>query len=247
MRFMLVALLMAASSPAWADAYTEVEGDAGVSSLSNSSPDWRSQELDWRRHDADASSYGFALGHVDRFDLSDRYVTADGYLPVSSTWSVQGEASVSPEHNVLPQDSLFAGVVCALPEAWDLQAGFRYSRYTTSDADVASLGVEKYFGNWRAAYTLYDGSSGGASGASDVLRLDWYYGDRSHVGLGLVHGSEVDRVSPVKLVVTPVSGAFVTGAQEVGAHWAFTYTVGVTSLGDFYTQRGVLVGLAYRF
>lgn len=244
---LIVLLLLACSSAAWADAYTEVETDAGVTSLSNGSPDWHSQELDWRQRDADASSYGFALGHVDRFDLSDRYVTADGYLPLSSAWAIQGEASVSPEHNVLPQDALFAGLVYVLPSAWNLNAGFHYSHYSGSDADVASLGVEHYFGDWRAAYTLYEGSSGGASGASNVLRLDWYYGDRSHVGLGLVRGNEVDRVSPVKLVVTPVSGAFLTGAQELGVHWAFTYTLGVTSLEDFYTQRGLLVGLAYRF
>lgn len=247
MRAAAVLLLLLASDTAWGDGYTEVEADAGVNSLSNGSPAWHDQEFDWRQRETDASSYGFALGHAERFDLSDRYLTADGHLPFSSSWSLDGEASFSPEHNVLPQDSLFAALNYSLPSAWNLQAGFRYSRYTGSDADVASFGVEHYFGGWRAAYNLYEGSSGGASGASNVLRLDWYYGDRSHVGLGLVHGNEVERTSPVTLVITQVSGAFLTGAQEFGTHWACTYTLGVTSLQDFYTQRGFLVGLAYRF
>jgi YaiO family outer membrane protein len=245
-RYVLL-ILMILSTAAWSDAYTEIGANAGVDALTGSSPDWRSQEVTLNHRDDSSESWYGALGHTQRFDLDDDYLTAGAFLPVGKPWSISGELSLSPEHNVLPRYSIAAGAEYDLPSAWDLQVGLRHASYSTDSANIASFTAEHYFGNWRAAYTLFEGDSGGASGAAHMLRTDWYYGDRSRVGLGLVTGRDVERIDPANLVVTSIHGAFLTGEHAFDSHWALSYTVGVTSLQDFYTRRSIQLGLVYRF
>lgn len=248
MKHLAIALLLLSLSPtAFGDAYTEIGANAGEDGLTGTSPAWHSEEIDWLRHEADSTTWHAALGRVERFDLSDDYATAGGFLPLSATWKVDGELSVSPDHQVLPRYQATAGVEYDFPSAWNLQASFRHSSYSDATGNIVSAGVEHYFGDWRASYTLIDGTTSGASGAAHVVNGDWYYGDRSYVGGGFVTGQEVDRVSPTTLVKTDVRGFFVSGKHAFSPAWSVTYAYGVTALQDFYTRRGVSIGLNYRF
>lgn len=241
-------LLLALAVPAFAaGGYSQVGASAGVEGLTGNASAWRQQEVDWRRVAADSTTWYAEAGHAERFGLNDAYLTGGLHLPVSKRWALNGELKYSPQYNVLPHYSLFAGVDYTLAKSWFLHAGLRHSAYQDSQANVATLGLETYVGAWRFAYTLFEGTSGGASGASNLVQADWYYGDISHVGLGLVHGREVERIDPTRLEVTAVNGAFLLGAHALSAHWVLTYTLGITSLENFYTRRAVSVGLAYRY
>lgn len=246
----LAALLLAAIAvPACAagTAFTEIGATAGVDSTTGNSAAWRHQKVIWQRRETDSASYYAGAGHDERFDLNDTYVTGGFHLPASRKWSFNGALNLSPQHNFLPRDSLFAAVDYTIRRGWILHAGLRHSRYQDSQSNVATLGAIAYVGAWRFAYTLFEGTSSGASGASHLVQADWYYGDISFVGLGLVKGREVERIDPRRLVVTPVTGVSLRGKQAISGHWAVTYTLGVTSLQDFYTRRGISIGVAYRY
>lgn len=228
-------------------AYTEFGTSAGAENLTGDAAAWHYQEVNWTHRDSNAMTYYAALGRAQRFELNDTYLRGGLHLPVSQRWAFNAEVTASPENHFLPRDAVFAGIDYTVYRGLLLHAGFRQSRYQDSQANVATLGLESYIGAWRFAYTLFEGTSGGASGAANLVQADYYYGDRSHVGLALVHGREVERINPTRLVVTPVNGLSLAGAQALSTHWAVTYTLGVTSLQDFYTRRGVSIGVVYRF
>lgn len=243
-----VLLLILCSLPALAKhAYTEIDARAETVGITGNSPAWHHQEVGWAYHAADGAAYYTALGHDERFKLQDNSLEGGLHSPISKRWAFDAMLAVSPEHHFLPQDSLFAGLDYAVSRSWILHAGIRHSHYQDSQANIASLGAAAYIGTWRLAYTLYDGASGGASGASHVLEADWYYGNLSFVGLVLVRGRQVDRIDSTHIVITPVDGFTLKGKQAVSSNWALTYTLGLTSLKAFYTRRGVSVGIAYRF
>ncbi len=247
-RSFIALVMIACSLPTLAgQAYTEIGALAGAENITGNSAAWRHQEVNWEHREADATTYYTAVRHDERFELNDSSVKGGLHWPASKHWAFNGELTLSPEHHFLPKDSLFAGLDFTVTRGWILHAGIRHSRYQDSQANVATLGAEAYLGAWRIAYTLFEGTIGGASGASNLVQADWYYGNRSFVGLGLVHGREVELIGPTRLVVTPVNGASLNGEHALSNHWAITYTLGTTSLQDFYTRRGISVGVAYRY
>lgn len=241
-------LLILCSLPALAQkAYTEIAARAGAENITGNGAAWRYQEVNWKYRATDGAAYYATAGHDERFELQDSSLRGGLHIPASKRWAFDAELAISPEHHFLPKDSLFAGFDYTVARGWILHAGIRHSRYDNSQANVATAGLETYIGPWRLAYTLFEGTSGGASGASNLVQADWYYGNHSFVGLGLVHGREVERIDPTRLVVTPINGISLNGEHALSARWAITYTLGITSLQDFYTRRGVSIGVAYRY
>lgn len=247
-RAIVVILLIGGSTVAMAGShYTEIEASAGVKGLTGNSPAWRHQEIDWQHHESNGITYYAAFGHAERFALNDTYARGGLHLPVSPKWAFNAELDVSPEYHFLPRSSVYAAFDYTVRRGWILHAGFRHSSYQDSQANIATGGVETYIGAWRFAYTIFEGTSGGASGASHLLEADWYYGNRSHIGIALVRGRQAERIDPSRLEVTPVTAISLTGSQSLSLHWAVTYTVGVNSLQNIYTRRGVSVGVVYRY
>lgn len=244
-----VALLLAAlSAPSLAGpAYSEIGATAGAEAITNNTAAWRHQDLTWQRRNGDDSAYYVTAAHDERFDLNDSQIGGGLHMPVSRRWAFDARIDFSPQHNFLPRDSLLGGVDFTVRRGLIIHASMRHSRYRESQANVAALGVEAYVSAWRLAYTLYEGTSAGASGASHLVEADWYYGNVSFVGLALVHGREVERISATHLVVAPINGFTLKGKHALSAHWAITYTLGLSSLQGFYTRRGVSVGVVYRY
>src|SRR6185369_17900552 len=107
------------------------------------------------------------------------------------------EGSLSEQHQVLPKTSGFVQIAKLLPDGWGANFGMRRSEYTTSGVNTLVAGAERYWGDWRAAYTLYSGRpDGGPSAETHRLQLTRFYGDRSSVGLSYSFGREIENVGP---------------------------------------------------
>ena len=221
----------------------------GRESLTNNFSDWTnayllgSRKLGYRK-----TVYG-GLRETERFDLKDSEAHAGLYFPLGDTWSGIVEGSYSPTHEVLPQGSIYGFLQKHFAGGWGLGLGLRHSEYTTTAANVASLLAERYWGNFRGAYTLYSGRPEGASSAaSHRLQLSYYYSDRSAVGMSYTNGREVENIGPPRGVIsTDVQSWSVSGQHWFTPSWALTYDLIQHEQGSLYRRQGLQFGLRRSF
>ena len=97
-------------------------------------------------------------------------------------------------------------------------------------------------------YTLYEGAPDGSSLAPSH-RWQWahYYGDRDWVGISVVRGRETEYIGGTTFLNASVSGASLSGRHSINSAWALIWDAGYQSQGDFYTRRGVHLGLRHAF
>ena len=256
MRYFLLcsaALLVPAVVQAAESGYVsnEIELGYGHDSLDHGYDNWSSIYLDAEhRFEKRRAVYG-EWRSTRRFGLSDHEVSAGYYHPFDATWTGHVEASTSPDHHVLPQDSIHGQLQKSFDGGWDVQAGLRRSRYTGVTADLKELGGERYWGDFRAAYTLYLSKlpdSGNAS--SHNLQLSYYYTGtgRDYLTLSVAHGRQVENVGAASSVlISDVTSTSLYGRHWLTPVWGLSYEATVEHQGSLYTRKGVRLGLRRAF
>ena len=229
--------------------HTEIEVGYGHETLTNSGLDWRVTHLDLSRQIADRHTIYGGLRDVRRFGLADTDATIGFYYPLDATWTSVLEASVSPYHHVLPKYALFGQLQKALGGGWGANVGLRHSEYERSVVDIFSATAERYWGNWRGAYTLYVGKPQGASSASaHRFQLTHFYGERNSIAIGYTTGREVENVGPpVGVRSTAVNGWALVGRHWLSSAWALTYDLVSHEQGTLYRRQGLRVGVRHSF
>ena len=137
----------------------------------------------------------------------------------------------------------------SLPGGWGIALGLRRSEYNTSSVNITSLLAERYWDNFRGAYTLYSGRPDGASSAaSHRFQLSYYYGDRNSIGLSYTTGREVENTGPPAGVITSdVRDWTLMGRHWFVPGWAFSYELLTHEQGSLYRRHGLRLGLRHRF
>lgn len=226
--------------------------EAGVSreTLSGGRSDWQSLYLEASHSFGERRTLYGQLRETERFGLRDTEAMAGLYWPLARSWTTLFEASVSDTHRVLPRSSVYGELHLALPQGWGVKAGLRHSEFTNAGVDVRVLGAERYFGAWRAAYTLYSGRPGGAVDWEEAhqLRLDRYYGERSSIGVAFTAGREAENVGPpLGIVVSEVESLALIGRHWLDNSWAVSYELLSHEQGALYRRRGLRIGARYGF
>ncbi len=241
-----LALLALVARPAWA---LEVEGGFTHESLSNGRPDWKSVYLEAAHDFAKRQTLYGGVRETDRFDFRDSELAAGYYHPLTQQLTGQIEASHSPSHNVLPENALAAAAAWEFNKGWVASGGLRYNQYTDNDARVLNAGIERYFGSYRAFYAIYNGKPQGSSSASaQRLGIDYYYGEKSRVGVGVTWGREVEYVGPPTGIITSdVRAVSLYGRHWLTPAWAVSWEALRHEQGDLYTRTGVRIGLRHLF
>ena len=230
-------------------ASTEIEAGGTHENLTGGNTDWRSIYLHGvHRSDAQHTFVG-TVRETERFGLRDNEASVGAYFPLGGAWQGLVEATASGTYRVLPKYSLFGQVFRSLGGGWGVNAGLRHSEYASSGANLLVAGVERYFGNYRAGYTFYSGRpEGAASGPAHRVQVDYYYAERSMIGLSLTRGREVENVGPpTGIVSSDVRDVTLTGRHWLSQDWALTYDLLSHQQGTFYRRDGVRLGLRYRF
>jgi YaiO family outer membrane protein len=188
------------------------------------------------------------LTQTERFGLSDSTAAIAGYFPFGDQTTVYVEQTLSSTHRVLPRGSTHVQLSRAMAGGWGLIGGWKHVRYDSTDVDVADLGVERYFSNYRAAFTVLPSRSETAGSAlSYRLQLGYYYGERNNFQLVMGDGTEVDKPTGAGLIVsTPVRSIGLYGRHWLSSLWAFEYGAGQSVQGG-YTRRSLDAGLRFRF
>jgi YaiO family outer membrane protein len=240
-----VAMPEAAPSPA----KTEVEIGTMPQWLTNGRGIWREYYVDMLHRYGERNVVYGALRETQRFGQNDTQGVLGTYYALTRQLTAFLEASGSPTHNVLPNYTVAGQLGYNWSNGWGVYAGMRHTDYTSTLVNTSTLLIERYFGNFRAAYAWNQSWLPGAgSSAMHAVTLNYYYGDNSQASIALANGREVENVGPPTGVVS--SG--VTSASVNGRHWftrdyALSYEVFYQNQPAFYAQAGVRLGLRFRF
>jgi YaiO family outer membrane protein len=245
-----LALLLLASGAAPAAA-AELELAYTEEFLTNGYANWRTLGLGAAWPVGERTSIGAAVRELQRFDLNDVDLGASASGPLGERLVLGGEAAASPTHRFMPVASAAAQLQVDAGAGFVASTGVRWSRYVSEAASsnpvILRLGLEQYWGPFRASWTGFLTTVAGAWSASQRASLDFFYGERGRVGVGLNMGRELESVAGGVLVVTDVLGAVVAGRQDVDAHWSFVWEVGAQRQGQLYTRTGARLGIRRRF
>lgn len=239
--FGLAGLLLAASAPV---AALDVEIGAGREDLSGALADWRSVHVAAEQSFGERRSLRGSWRQTERFGADDHEWAAGLTLPLSEVWTVGGDATISPSHRVLPEWSFGVELHRRLDDGWGLAFGGRHTEYASAETQQASLGLERYFGSFRAAYMWSTTRlSGAGSSPAQRLQLTHYYAAASSVGVLLGRGREAENVPPLGVIRSTTDTLAVVGRHWLDRDWALAYEVGLHQQGDFYRRRGVQLAL----
>jgi YaiO family outer membrane protein len=212
--------------------------------------EWQSYFLEInRKFNSGQTLYGSA-SVVRRFDLTDPYLMIGLVQPLnkSKRWIATFEASGSPRHQVLPQISFYGQLERNLGSGWIARGGLSYRRYTEDTVNIGVFGLERYFKQYRAAYTLYVAHlNGKGTSASHLIQGNYYYGERNSFGLGVAFGNEIESLGAAGLVQSEVRDISVNGRHWMNQKWGFSYAGWWHRQGDLYTRSGGQIGLLLRF
>lgn len=227
---------------------TEIEVGSSYENLDNDFNHWRSVYLEGAHRFAPREViYGY-VRETERFAQRDQELLGGFYYPLADTWTILVEANVSPSHHILAKWSVFGQLEKSFPGGWGLHAGLRHTEYAQSNTNLALLTAERYFGNYRAAYSLYAGRPEGAgSAASHRFQFAYYYDNRSSVGIAYTIGKEVENVAPAGVLTTDVRSWSLLGRHWFSRHWAASFEALWHEQGTLYHRRGARAGLRYQF
>lgn len=230
-------------------ARTALEVGGTQENLSNNLPDWTSVYLEAAHDFAPRHTLYGGLRETRRFGFKDTQAHLGLYYPLAGKWTLQLEADASNTHNVLPDYSLFGQLHRALANGWGVGAGMRRSEFTTTPVNILTGIVERYWGNFRGAYTIYNGRPEGTSSATaHRFQINYYYDERSTVGLSYTDGREVESVGPpLGLISSDIQNWTLTGRHWFARDWAVAYDLLYHEQGNLYRREGLRIGIRHGF
>jgi YaiO family outer membrane protein len=244
------ALAVTFSSPLLASERPNAEIELGISheNLDNGYSDWRGLYLEGKKDFAPRQTFYVRLDRTERFDQRDTQLLAGYYHPLGDRTTGVVEASISGTHRILPEWSTLVQLEQQLGQGFGLQGGYRRTEYHADSVDQGIFTAEQYWGDYRAAYTLYlSHLSGSSTVSSHLLRLDYYYAERSHVGLLLARGKEAENLGAGGVVIDNTHAAGIIGRHALAQRWALSYELQAHDQGDRYRRNLLRVGIRYQF
>ena len=216
---------------------------AGHENLSNDAPSWNQQFIEVSREQDSVGRYRIAVARDERFDNSDLSVSLGGDFSFASDWSAGVDVTMASSPEFQPDLSFGGYVGRSLADGW--VANLRYQRREYETATVGSTTgiVEKYVGDFRIAYALGLSHLHGASNSlNHSLTTNWYYSDRSSIGITLNTGEEAEAVGPGQVLETDVRGVSISGRRQLTDRVDLQWWLGLHDQGDFYRRQ--YLGLA---
>jgi YaiO family outer membrane protein len=214
--------------------------------LSGGQPDWDEVRL----RASFASGEGrmvFSEGRlIRRFGTTDAEGRAGVALPVGLRSFLEVEASAGPGAVILPEWSLGGQIQTALGAGWALGGGVRHASYRDGGATIASALLERYFGDFRAAYRLSVGLLDGERAPGHLLAASWYHDAGSQLNVAVARGREIERSGPDALLVARASGASMWGVQRITDRVGVTFGAGFHHLDGLYDRTSAQAGLRVR-
>lgn len=211
--------------------------------LTNDRPNWGNQfvELDWK---PGSESQVFARAERDsRFNASDGHYSIGGDWQLTNKWRGAVELVVSPSPNFHPKKGFLLHAHREIGDGWGADFRWRQRSYDSATVSSYSVAAERYFGNYRAAYSVnLSHLHNSENSLAHTLVLNWYMTDKSSLGIVLAVGEEAEAVAPGLVIQTEVESVTLSGRHKLNDRLALNWWAGAHRQGDLYRRR--YVGLA---
>lgn len=218
--------------------------------LTNNYGDWDSTYIRFVKRDpGDLETLYASYDSVERYGRHDTQGTAGAYFPLAANWLANIEATASGTHNVLPSNSVTAGLQYGSGSHWYEGVAVRHVQYDAGNVDEELITLEHYWSYYRFSYVLTLATlAGTGSQAEHSAELDRYYGNNSsYAGISFVSGREIDNFGTPVLATSNVHGWTITGRHWMNDNWALVYAYSRFDQGLLYSRTGGRLGLDYRF
>ncbi|WP_312253762.1 YaiO family outer membrane beta-barrel protein [Stutzerimonas nitrititolerans] len=215
--------------------------------LDNGFDDWRSHRLDYTSTRPEGPGWYGALLREQRFGEWDEGIELGAILPLNDRWTLQPEVGYQPSPYFLPEWHTDLRLQRRFENGYLGAVSIRRTEYETTRVDRLALSAERYFGNWRAGYTLNitDVADAGTP-VGHNLGLDYYYRGLSYAGVRLTAGEE-EAVEEQRLITSDVRALSLQGRHWFSRRWAMTWEIGHHKQGDYYTRQWLQLGLRHAF
>jgi hypothetical protein len=199
----------------------------------------------WRRLSPNASpQQPLVYSGVDPASQFGPLWSAGVYRPLSARLSSLIETSHADLGDLGAEWSVLGQVGAKLGAGWGVQAGLRHSEMGLSPgtaqlygahpatAQLGMLTLEHSWDSFRGAYTVFGSrADSGAAGAGHRFDLQYYYTQRSNIGLSYMASWQLQGV-PGYNAFAPLEGSNlgVTGEHWISPTWAVNYRALVQEL-----------------
>lgn len=226
----------------------QVEAGFSRDYLNNGYADWSSSYVEAEKKLAERQVVYGMLRETERFQQKDEELLAGYYHPLARQWTGLIEGNASATHYVLPKFSVLAQLQYAFADGWGAHFGLRHTEYDAASTNLGVFTLERYWGAYRAAYTLYSGYLAAAgSTLSQRIQFSRYYAEHSWVGVAFSGGNELENLGNGGVLQTEVQALIVNGRHWFSRDWALSYEASLQQQGNYYTRNGVALGLRYQF
>ena len=215
--------------------------------LDNDLPSWNhlfanvGRERNWGR-------YRFGLARDSRFGESDLTFSVGGDVRLGPDWSAGLDMAVVDDPWFQPDLSVRAFAFRSLQNGWVANLLLQRREYATTAVNSIVPSVEKYISDFRFAYALgYSRLQGGGGSFNHTLTGNWYYGDRSNIGITISTGEESEAIGAGQVLQTDVVGIGVNGQQALNDRTDLNWWLGSHEQGDFYRRSFLGMAIAFRF
>lgn len=227
----------------------EAQVNFSYSALTKGYGVWRSASLDVsKKFKPRQVVYGSARVE-ERGALRDKQLVVGAYQPLSRKWTFSAEASQSSTPHFLPKWTVEANLSRTLPNGWNVTSGVRQVAYSRTRATLTRVQTERYWGAYRAAYTLtISNLQSAGNSAGHHLQFNRYYGEQnSSWGVSAGFGRELESLGAGRVLRTDSKGVALSGRHWFSSRWGVNYALGWQQQGKLYTRREMSFGLRYRF
>ncbi|MEC9482517.1 MAG: YaiO family outer membrane beta-barrel protein, partial [Halomonas sp.] len=227
---------------------TELELSTRHDWLDSGYDDWQAQRLDFVTSQPQGMAWYGALQRERRFGTWDHGASLGAVIPLNEVWAIQPEVGVTPGAAFQARWHADLRVQRRLPQGFVGGASLRRTQYEDSRVDRLALGIERYWADWRAGYTLNvsDVENAGTP-VGHNLNLDYYYAGPSHVGLRTTLGREEESLGGDRVIASDVASVALRGRHWFTPRWAASWELGFLDQGDFYQRQWLQLGLRHAF
>ncbi len=214
--------------------------------LSGDYQDWRSNQINFFLSLPQKDSLAIELNRSQRFGLQD----SSAYL--NYTRPMQGgaanfELAYAPDADFLAKHMLGVGWNGVIGAGYGYILAYRQRSYRDTLSDSLNLTLEKYFSDYRVAYTNTISSiDKSQTEQSHRLQLQWIGEANNRLGLTYASGNEPVYLGPSSLTAAHVSTIQIDGVwwiKDIGLSVAMWRVV----QGSFYQRTGAQLGIRLAF
>ncbi len=211
---------------------------ASVESLSNNQPDWNNQSLriDWKV--SNTLQVFASVGRNERFNEPDTPVSAGARVEFLDLWHAGLELDYTNNANFLPDSGYTAYAGRRFNQGWVGELRAQRRNYDTATVTIWSARAERYFSDYRGAYTLYVSRLHGlANAVSHAFTLDWYRSADFSAGVTIAFGDENEAIGPGLVLESSVASITINGRYALNRRFGLNGWIGVHEQGDFYRRQ----------